>query len=232
MDKPMLLTELKAMIASVPNFATYSPTSEEHRIWIGRARALLASWNNLAAISFDLDVPGLSSPLLKDRSLGNLLQVLYNAIGALELDVQELPPQAFGPGAVYDFMRKLRDLLSSAAKSVFIVDPYLDDEIFDAYLTSIKSGVAVRLLVNQYASSIKHSLGKFVAQYKMDVECRESKNLHDRVIFVDGHSCWVCGQSIKDAAKTKPTYLAPLPGDVAQMKLGHYENIWQHADLV
>jgi hypothetical protein len=34
------------------------------------------------------------------------------------------------------------------------------------------------------------------------------------------------GQSIKDAAKAKPTYLLPLPADIAKLKLTHYEAIW------
>ena len=40
------------------------------------------------------------------------------------------------------------------------------------------------------------------------------------------------GQSIKDAAKAKPTYLLPLPADIANLKLGHYETIWNVAAVL
>ena len=53
--------------------------------------------------------------------------------------------------------------------------------------------------------------------------------MHDRVIFIDEYVCWLIGQSIKDAAKAKPTYLVPLPPDVVSDKLSNYENIWKNA---
>jgi hypothetical protein len=42
----------------------------------------------------------------------------------------------------------------------------------------------------------------------------------------------VLGQSIKDAAKTKPTYLAPLASDAAQLKKADYEQIWSAASPI
>jgi hypothetical protein len=143
--------------------------------------------------------------------------------GLLELQVPVLPPQAFGPGAVYDFHKALRDLLASATKSLFIVDPYLDDQVFDAYLSTVSQQVHVRLLARDYAASLKASVGKFIAQKKVKVEVRSSERIHDRVVLVDDGSCWVLGQLIKDAAKSKPTYLAPLATDAAQLRKADYE---------
>nr|ART38834.1 H35 [uncultured bacterium] len=40
------------------------------------------------------------------------------------------------------------------------------------------------------------------------------------------------GQSIKDAAKSMPTYLAPLSSDVAAEKFADYENIWDKAAAI
>jgi hypothetical protein len=168
----------------------------------------------------------LALELIRDMNVAQMLGVLHRAIADLELEIPALPPQAFGPGAVYDFHKTLRDLLASATKSLFIVDPYLDDQIFDAYLSTVSQQVHVRLLARDYAASLKASVQKFVAQKKMAVEVRSSKSIHDRVMFVDDGSCWVLGQSIKDAAKTKPTYLAPLANDAAQLKKADYEQIW------
>jgi hypothetical protein len=63
----------------------------------------------------------------------------------------------------------------------------------------------------------------------MTVEIRTSQLIHDRVIFLDDRSCWVLGQSVKDAAKSMPTYLAPLPSDVIPLKKDVYEQIWSTA---
>jgi hypothetical protein len=51
-------------------------------------------------------------------------------------------------------------------------------------------------------------------------------------IFIDGYACWIIGQSVKDAAKAKPTYLVPVPPDVAPEKLNNYEEIWSKANAL
>ena len=63
-------------------------------------------------------------------------------------------------------------------------------------------------------------------------EVKTSGEIHDRVLFIDDLSCWVMGQSIKDAAKAKPTYLLPLPADISTLKLSHYELIWNNASVL
>jgi hypothetical protein len=60
-------------------------------------------------------------------------------------------------------------------------------------------------------------------------ELRSSKDVHDRVVFADDR-CWVIGQSIKDAARKKPTYIVEHSG-VAAMK-GIYDQIWSGATSV
>lgn len=228
MEKVVLLTELRALASDVPDFSKYSSTSKPHLEWLGKASALLTVWNKYEVIGFKSAADSLSLELIRDMNVGKLMGVLHRAIADLELQVPALPTQAFGPGAVYDFQKALRDLLSSSTKSLFIIDPYLDEQIFDAYLSTVASQVSVRLLARQYAAALKPAVLAFVAQKKMSVEVRSSTATHDRVLFVDDRSCWVLGQSIKDAAK-KPTYLAPLADDAAQLKKADYEAIWSTA---
>jgi len=216
------------LASDVPDFSKYSSTSKPHLEWLGKASALLTVWNKYEVIGFKSAADSLSLELIRDMNVGKLMGVLHRAIADLELQVPALPTQAFGPGAVYDFQKALRDLLSSSTKSLFIIDPYLDEQIFDAYLSTVASQVSVRLLARQYAAALKPAVLAFVAQKKMSVEVRSSTATHDRVLFVDDRSCWVLGQSIKDAAK-KPTYLAPLADDAAQLKKADYEAIWSTA---
>jgi hypothetical protein len=49
------------------------------------------------------------------------------------------------------------------------------------------------------------------------------------VIFVDQRA-WVCGQSLKDAAKKKPTYVVEIE-DAGLMRPA-YENIWNSATVI
>lgn len=94
------------------------------------------------------------------------------------------------------------------------------------YLADASPRVVVRLLAGSGASKLKPAVAKFVAQSRVAVEVRCSNAIDDRVLILEGRSCWVLGQSIKDAAKAKPTYLAPLDATTAQMKMDAYETIW------
>lgn len=228
----MILAELRALADSVPDFDTYTPTSRIHLEWLGKGCAFISAWDRMEAIGFKSSSESLSSSLMRDTSLGRIMTILHRAIATLEIEVPSLPAQAFGPGAVYDFFKSFRELLQSAATSVFVVDPYLDEQVFDAYLSAVKSSVAVRLLSRHHAAALKPAVTAFAAQFKGRIEVRESNSLHDRIVFIDNVSCWVLGQSIKDAAAKKPTYLAPLPPDVASLKLSDYENIWNAASAI
>lgn len=215
MDKVVLLTELRALADDVPNFDAYSPASRPHLEWLGKSHALISRWDRVAAADFQGATDFLAFDLIRATNVAKIMSILHRAIADLELQVPRLPNQTFGPGAIYDFLKALRDLIASATKSLLVVDPYLDEQIFDAYLSSVSSQVVVRLLAREFAVALKPSVEKFIAQNKTLVEVRTSKALHDRVVFIDDRSCWVLGQSIKDAARTKPTYLAPLPFDAA-----------------
>ena len=170
--------------------------------------------------------------LVRDGQVANVFGIIHRAIADLELDRPQLSNQAFGPGEVYDFFKALAAAVSSASSSIFVVDPYLDDQIFDAYLAGIPKGTTVRLLASKYGNLLKPAVQKFVSQHGVPVEIRTSPDFHDRVLFIDGLSGWVIGQSLKDAAKAKPTYLVPLSTDVAKLKLSHYETIWSNASVL
>ena len=122
--------------------------------------------------------------------------------------------------------------VGSATKSIFIIDAYLDEEIFESYISNLPVGVSVQLLTSKYGMPLKPALAKYNQQYDTLASVKISNEIHDRVLFVDNLSCWVMGQSIKDAAKAKPTYLLPLPADIAKLKLSHYEVIWNNASVL
>ena len=229
METVALLAELRALADDLPDFNGYSPTSRRHLQWLGKAHALIAQWNELEAITFAGAADMLYFRITRDLHVARIMGTVHRAIASLELQVPAQPSQVFGPGAVYDFLKTLRDLLASATKAVLIVDPYLNEQIFDAYLASVSENVVVRLLAREYSAALKPAVAKFVAQRHMSVQVRTSKELHDRVVFLDDRSCWVLGQSIKNAAKSKPTYLAPLALDATLLKKSDYETIWARA---
>ncbi len=233
MDPHILLTQLKVHIDRAPLFEDYSATSPSHQEWLGRAYALAKCWNSHEAISLKIAADSLGSlTFMRDGKLATIFGVLNRAISDLELQLPATAAQAFGPGAVYDFFKALNSVVSSAQKSLFIIDPYLDEGVFDTYLSAVPKHVTVRLLVEGYAVKVAPAVQRFTAQYGVAVEARRSPTFHDRVIFVDSSECWVLGMSIRKAAESKPTYLAPLSPDIATLKLTHYEQVWSSASEI
>ena len=226
MDRIALLAEMRSLVDNPPDINSHTTLLRDHFTWLGRAHALVASWNAMEAVSISVCADFIAVNFGTEGNLGKILTILHRAIATLELQVPTQSDQVFGPGAVYDFFKTLRDLLATAKQLILIVDPYLDEQIFDSYLSTVDSNVIVKLLTDKHSVSLKPTLHKFLSQKKMSVEIRTSKLIHDRVVFLDNSSCWVLGQSIKDAAVAKPTYLAPLSKDIVKQKYIVYDQIW------
>lgn len=229
MESQIILAQLRALIERAPDFTNYSPTSREQMIWLAQAYALIEKWDRGEAIGFKSACDFMSSSFMRDSSITKIFGTLYRAIAKLELLLPSNVDASFGAGDVYDFFKALNRVIASAEKSIFIIDPYLDSSVFDHYLTSRKSDTTVRLLLSHNAHTLAPSAQKYIAQNGTVLELSESKSLHDRIVFIDGYVCWIIGQSLKDAAKAKPTYLVQLPPDVVSEKLNHYESIWDSA---
>ncbi|MGO9060089.1 MAG: hypothetical protein ACLQU2_22315 [Candidatus Binataceae bacterium] len=63
------------------------------------------------------------------------------------------------------------------------------------------------------------------------MELRSSADVHDRAVFLDQRG-WVIGQSIKDAARKKSTYLIELNEPLLNAARDVYKPIWAAATIV
>ena len=229
----MLADEFKVLRDTMPPLEGKGHYGQEQFDWLARAQQLVAAWNFNEGYQFKKIVDALLSRTDRRTNYAKLVVALNRATNAVMTVTAPDPTQAvFAPGAVYDFFKTFRALTQSAKSDLFIIDPYLDPEIFDAYLLGVAPSVSVRLLANKYKDDLKAASAKFSSQNKHVIEIRASNSLHDRVIFIDSTACWVLGASIRDAAKAKMTYLTPLSEDVVSAKLAHYNNSWASASAI
>ena len=146
---------------------------------------------------------------------------LKSSLDELKLDLPDVGIKGvYEPGQEYEFYRDIKEIVGLATKTLFVIDPYLSREIFDVYADAIPRPVQFRLLGANIPGDVltlgqKYSSGG-------NFELRSSATIHDRVIFADTR-VWMCGQSLKDAAKKKPTYI--VEHDEALMR-PVYETIW------
>lgn len=152
---------------------------------------------------------------------------LRSCISALELDLPDAGIKGvYEPGQEYEFYSDVTACLKLAQKEIFVVDPYLSTEIFDVYAKAIPRTVTFRLLSANVPADVKTVAQKYASGGNFAF--RTSNAIHDRVLFADNR-VWVIGQSIKDAAKRKPTYI--IEHDEPLMR-GTYESIWQAATAI
>jgi hypothetical protein len=149
----------------------------------------------------------------------------------IELPWSNLKPQAiiygqgekvYEKGQVYDFYKDIRDITDQAKSEVFLIDAYADEEILNLYLEKIPAGIKIRILTNTPKGNFVTVAQKFKMNPGVNFEVRTSKDCHDRLFFID-ESCWVTGQSLKDAGK-KPTYLVKIESHQLFRKV--FEDLW------
>ncbi len=140
---------------------------------------------------------------------------------------QEPSTRVYASGGAFDVYRDLRKVLSTARETVFVVEPYADQEIFELYLAKVGETISIRLLTRPPSDALRLVAAKFASRPGSRFEARGTKKVHDRVIIVDSAKCWVIGQSIKDAAVEKPTYLVQV--DSVTDIVDCYEHIWFEA---
>jgi hypothetical protein len=150
---------------------------------------------------------------------------LNTAIADLQMSLPEEEIQGvYESGQQYEFCRDVRTLMHLATKETLIIDPYLDPELFDVYIDSLAPNVAIHVLTENPKPNISLLAQKF-ARGRSNFELRGATSLHDRALFVDDR-CWVIGQSMKDAARTKPTYIVEHANELMRKM---YQPIWDAA---
>jgi hypothetical protein len=162
------------------------------------------------------------------RRIESMEAALKASIAELELMLPE--PEiagAYDVGEDYAFYRDVKTIVAFATMEVFIIDSYLDTQIFDVYVENVDPSVAIRVLTNKVGGQLQIVAEKFAK--RGNFELRSSKDVHDRAVFADDR-CWVIGQSIKDAAVKKPTYIVEHSGAGTMRSI--YESLWASAASV
>jgi hypothetical protein len=136
---------------------------------------------------------------------------------------------AYEAGDEFAFYKDLKDILAAASRGVFIVDNYLNTEFFELYVEPIRSGVTIRVLTDQVRGNLQAVANKYAT--RGNFELGSSAEVHDRHVFVDARG-WMIGQSIKDAARRKPTYMVEIGATFVPAVWQIYEDIWKRATVI
>jgi hypothetical protein len=156
--------------------------------------------------------------------------LLRSQIAVLRLQLPETGIKGvYEAGEQYDFYRDLSSLIALATREIFIVDAYLDEQVFNLYVAKVPGSATVRILSNKIGANVE-AVAKMYARTR-PLELRLSVDAHDRMLFIDQRG-WVIGQSIKDAARKKPTYLVELDEPSLTATRDIHNKLWAAATVV
>ncbi len=234
-EKHILLLKLTEALENAPQFgekAVFDPATPQ-RQWLSKVGALLSRLGIEKKVKFQSSFNTLAQywKYAIVQIQGHVLDAIEEIKLELELDDRSDIGSAYAPGDVYRFFADLKEVVNSAESGVMIVDPYFNGEAFDAYLSTAKPELNIQILADRYSKDISAYADKHKAQFGTNIQLRSSKELHDRIIFIDDEVAWIMGGSIKDAGK-KATYLIPLQTQLSIAKKEIYTEIWERAKIV
>ena len=105
-----------------------------------------------------------------------------------------------------------------------IVDPYVDDSIFDLYLAYVHPNANIKLVTKNMYRKFKEVAKRFKVQ-KPNFEVRSADNIHDRYLIVDDR-VWIMGSSLNRAG-IKPFYIIELVDK--DRVLRWFQRLWNKA---
>lgn len=231
-EKQILLLKLTDALENAPQFGEKPAldATTPQRQWLSKVGALLSRLNIDNKMKYQTSFSMLANYWVYsiNQIKGQISDAIEEIKLELELDGRHEIGSAYAPGDIYRFFADLKAIINAAEREILIVDPYFNGEAFDAYLSTAHTGLLIRILADRYSKDIHGYVEKHKAQYQTNIDLRSSKELHDRLVFVDTDQCWIMGGSVKDAGK-KATYLIPVIPPIAKAKNDIYSQIWARA---
>jgi hypothetical protein len=133
---------------------------------------------------------------LKQLEADQKFEQIFNALE----NGSVMPKQGiFFDGQVFDAYQFVSDLIRSAAKSILLIDNYIDDTVL-THFAKRKKDVAFVVLTKAISRQLELDAKKFNAQYP-PVILKEFNNAHDRFIIIDETTIYHFGASLKDLGK-------------------------------
>ena len=133
----------------------------------------------------------------KLRSIG--WDLVGNTISPVDSEVIEL---FFEKGLVHSAYQKIRDIIHSSTTSIYIMDGYVDNTIFELFKIFDQQTISVKLLTLNLYGDYAHEKTLFLQEHSnLTIEEKITRDIHDRFIIIDEKEVYHLGASIKDAGK-------------------------------
>ena len=136
----------------------------------------------------------------------------------------------FVKGSDHDAYVHIRSILQTAKADLFVIDPHMDDSIYQVLGTLTATPMHLRIVTSKHPADFALETNKFVKQHAgFVVEVRATRDFHDRFIFLDQTTCYLLGASIKDAGNKAFTVVPLQESSIVRFILDHATQVWASA---
>lgn len=235
-----LYMQLGQTIATIPVLPVSGPLSADVMQWLGRAAALVEASGDLAdSMQFRNMANTLHGVHSRPGMMAGMTMILYRALARAELVAPASAQGSFIPvGESFSAFSAVSKVVGDAKSDVLFVDPFADHKVLTNFAVLVPRGVPVRILADGRVkqSSLKPAAHNWIKEHggtwPLEVRQTPPKQLHDRLIIVDGAAVWSLTQSFNGIAEHSPATILKVPADIAELKLSAYTDIWQAASLL
>lgn len=235
-DWQSIYMQLGALASDIPaNLNSTEPITNETLKWIGKTYALIKQIDNqIDPIQFSSASDNLTGSL-REMNSRQIISIIFRNLAIAESNSPATSSGAFIPvGHEFDTYIAIGKIFTEAKENILIVDPYLDEKILTNFAPSAKETIEIKLLfsnINDSKTRIKAAFDAWKKQYgdsrPIDAKIAPQKSLHDRMIIIDNNSVWSLTQSFSAFASRSPATIMKIDGDVANMKISAFMDIWK-----
>ena len=235
----MMFSEIKpeVLLQEVEDLRRNAPTPTEmvlalhaHDEWLGRVSSVCE--HSAKAVQCRISLNQLNSGITRAKleAFHDLKVLLAQINRTLSLSLTNVNSVGIPQGNPYTYFNELRKIVSLATIDLFVIDPYLDAEFVERYITQVNGDVTIKLLTtsSQWFKGLKPAASIFSTQNNQKIEIRRTTGLHDRCIFIDRSTCFNSGASFKDGAVNSPTIISQIT-DAFPTMLEMYDQKWEGA---
>ncbi len=168
--------------------------------------------------------------LLNERLTPIGWQITASGLVPADENVGEL---FFPMGSQHDAYVDIRRIFSPAQASIDIVDPWMNESVFQILATSNQTTLNIRLLTSNTPPDFMQECLTFQQQYSsIRVDVRLSREFHDRFLVIDGKNRYHIGASIKDAGRKAFMINQIEDGQNAKALITQIEQSWAQAQTL
>lgn len=217
-----------------PELFGTGPITSEMRMWLGKAYALIKQVENGADPHLFSSASDNLSGILRETNSNTIASIFFRNLAIAEANAPATVTGSFIPvGHQFDTYTAIGRIFSTAKGSIFIVDPYLDEQFLSRFALSAPEQIPFQLLFSNKEDvklKLKPAIAAWKNQYKnlrpIEARTAPSKTLHDRVIIIDQKNVWSLTQSFALFAERSPATITKIESEIANMKIAAFGEIW------